>query len=69
MTPRVKASLRRIARPTGYTCRLERNHNNFVLDALVRWEMIERHEGGWVRPTGLGLVVAAYLEATETERS
>lgn len=69
MNPRTQRSLRRIVRPTGYTCRLARNHNNFVLDGLVRWGMIERHGDGWVRPTGLGIVVASYLEALETEQS
>lgn len=68
MSPHTWRSLRRITRPTSYTCRLARNHNNFVLDGLVRWGMIERLDGGWVRPTGLGLVVASYLEALELER-
>lgn len=68
MNPRTVASLRRIVRPKSYTCRLARNHNNFVLDGLVRWGMITRCDDGWVRPTGLGIVVASYLEAQELER-
>lgn len=68
MTPRTRASLRRIVRPFSYTCRLARNHNNFVLDGLVRWGMIERRGDGWVGPTGLGIAVVTYWEVQEPEK-
>lgn len=67
MTPRARQSLRRIIRPVGYACRLERNHNNFVLDALERWHFIERR-GGFVLPTPLGAYAVSYLEDREGER-
>lgn len=68
MTPRARRSLQRIVRPLGYTCRLERNHNRFVLDALERWHLIERHDG-WALPTLLGRFTIHYLEDREGERS
>ncbi len=68
MTPRAKRSLRRIVRPTGYTCRLTRNHNTFVLDALERWHMITRRDG-WALPTPLGHHTVQYLEELESKRS
>lgn len=68
MTPKVRASLRRIVRPLSYTCRLARNHNNFVLDALERAEMIERR-GGWAVPTPIGTYAVYYWEDRETEQS
>ncbi len=67
MTPRAEAALRRIVTPVGYTCRLERNHNRFVLDALQRLHMIDRR-GGWVLPTPLGTWTAHYLDNREGER-
>lgn len=61
MTPGARRSLRRIVAPTGYTCRLIRNHNLFVLDALERWHMIERR-GGFALPTPLGNYAIHYLD-------
>lgn len=61
MTPRARRSLARIVSLVSYTCRLERNHNNFVLDALERWHMIERR-GGFALPTPLGVYAVCYLE-------
>lgn len=46
--------------PISYTCRLTRNHNNFVLDALERWDFIERRGDGWATPTELGIFAANY---------
>lgn len=64
MTPRARASLHRIVRPMGYTCRLARNHNLFVLDALERWHLIERRDG-WALPTALGNYTVHYLDDWE----
>jgi hypothetical protein len=64
VTPRAQRALARIVRPVSYTCRLERNHNNFVLDALERWHMIERR-GGFALPTPLGNYTVHYLEDRE----
>lgn len=69
MTPRTLRSLRRIVRPTSYTCRLTRNHNLFVLDALERWHMITRRDG-WALPTSLGAYTVQYLtDIDKGERS
>ena len=65
MTPRTRRSLRRIVRPVGYTCRLTRNHNRFVLDALERRGLIMRKGDGWARPTERGVVVVSYWELEE----
>lgn len=51
-------------RPVSYTCRLARNHNRFVLDALARRGLIERRDG-WALPTGLGEAVVIYWELEE----
>lgn len=59
MRPRTRASLRRIVQPTSYTCRLVRNHNLFVLWALLRRGYIEIRDG-WVLPTDRGVMVVAY---------
>lgn len=67
MTPRAKASLTRIVRPTSYTCRLARNHNRFVLDALERWHLIERRDG-WALPTPVGVYAINYLYTKEGEK-
>lgn len=70
MTPRTLRSLRRIVRPTGYTCRLTRNHNLFVLWALRRRGLIDIR-GGWALPTDWGVLTIAYRteDIDEGERS
>ena len=62
LAPLVYTTLRRIVRPYGYTCRLTRNHNNFVLDALARWDFIELRGDGWARPTLLGVFALDHYE-------
>lgn len=61
MTPGTKRSLRRIVTPTGYTCRLIRNHNLFVLWALRRRGLIDIRDR-WVLPTDWGVLTVAYLD-------
>lgn len=62
LTERMRWSFRRIIRPYGYTCRLTRNHNNFVLNGLARLHFIELRGDGWARPTELGVFAFHYYE-------
>lgn len=68
MTPQMLRSLRRIVSPFSYTCRLTRNHNGFVLDALEARYLITRR-GGFALPTQLGNYTVHYLEDHEGQRS
>ncbi len=60
-------SLRRIVRPFSYTVRLERNHNNLVLQPLERRHLITRR-GGFALPTQLGNYTVHYLDEHEGQR-
>lgn len=63
LTWHLRYSLGRIVRPLTYTCRLTRNHNNFVLNALVRMAFIdELKDDGWARPTALGIFAFHYYD-------
>lgn len=62
LTERMRWSFRRIVRPLSYTCRLTRNHNNFVLNGLARLHFIELRSDGWARPTELGVFAFNYYE-------
>lgn len=62
LTVHMRRSFRRIILPYGYTCRLTRNHNNFVLNGLARLHFIELRGDGWARPTELGVFAFNYYE-------
>lgn len=62
LTERMRWTFQRIIRPYGYTCRLTRNHNNFVLNGLARLHFIELRGDGWARPTELGTFAFHYYE-------